>query len=109
MNEVRAREVFVGRRDHAAMGVLEPVQTRLEPVHRDPPKVNDIAPHGAFVGGNERAHQVLVFKDHIGLRDDLFTQRVFHMGLTAHSCPGLLPYLAAFIARYRKFLKSFLA
>jgi hypothetical protein len=60
-------EVFVGRRDDGAVGVLQPVEPVLQPLHRDAAHVDDIAAHLAVIGGDERAHQVAVLEDQFGV------------------------------------------
>ena len=41
---VHAGDVLVGRRQHLAVGVLEPVEPLLQPVDQHPAQVDDVAP-----------------------------------------------------------------
>ena len=55
---VGARDVLVGRRQHLAVGVLEPVEPLLQPLDEHAAQVDDVAPRGAAVGREQRAHQL---------------------------------------------------
>ena len=65
MHLVGARDVLVGRRQHLAMGVLEQVEPLLETVHQHAAEIDDVAPLGAAIGLQQRAHQLLILQDQV--------------------------------------------
>ena len=77
-------KVFVGRRNHRAMGVLEPVEPLFQPFHRDATQIDDIAAHRPFVCRYEGVHHVGIIQDDIGSGYDGLAQGVFYLGVAAH-------------------------
>ena len=67
MDLVGPRKVFISRGDHVAVRVLKPVQTCFQPVHGDAAEIDNIAPHRAFIRGDQGLHHVVVVKDDVGL------------------------------------------
>ena len=67
MDLVRARDVLVGRGQHLAVGVLEPVEPLLQPVDEDAAQVDDVAALGRAVGLEQRPHQLVVLEDQAGI------------------------------------------
>ena len=86
MNLIGAGEVFIGRRDHRPVGILQPVQPRLKPFHRDAAQIDDIGAHRAFVRRDQRAHQVAVFKDNFGFRDQPVPEVCRDARRICHAC-----------------------
>ena len=64
---VGPRKVFISRGDHVAVRVLKPVQACFQPVHGDAAQIDNIAPHRAFIRGDQGLHHVVVVKDDVGL------------------------------------------
>ena len=89
MDDIGAGKVLIGGGDDTAMGVLKPVEPRLEPIHGDAAQIDDIAAHRPLIRRDQRPHKLLVVKNHIGLRHDLFAQGFVHAGGAAHICLGL--------------------
>ncbi len=73
---VHAGDVVVGRRQHLAVGVLEPVEPVLQPLDQHPAQVDDVAAAGAAVGGEERAHQCVILEDQARVAEDLLADFV---------------------------------
>jgi len=67
---VHASDVVVGRRQHLAMGILQPVEPLLQPLDEDAAQIHDLAPVGPAVGGEQRLHQRLVLEDQVGVAED---------------------------------------
>ena len=70
-------QVFIGGRDHRPVRVFQPVQPVFQPVHRDAAQIDDIGPHRAPVGRDQRIHHVDIFQQGFGFRDDAVTQVLF--------------------------------
>ena len=77
-------EVLVGGSDHAAMSVLQPVQTAFQSFHRQAAQVNNIAAHCAFVRGDQRVHQVAVIQNEVRFSENAVAQGCFDLLRTAH-------------------------
>ena len=87
---VGAGEVFIGGGDDRTMGVLQLVESRLKPVHRDATQIDDVGAHDLFVGRDQCTHHVLIVEDHIRARDYGFAQGVFDLGCACHILLGFL-------------------
>ena len=90
MHLVGPCEVLVGGGNYRAVGVFQPIQPCLKPLHRDTAQIDDIAAHRTLVRGDQGGHKIGVLKDHFRRCDDLVPQGFVDLGAAAHAGLGLV-------------------
>lgn len=72
------------------MRIFQPVQSGFQPLHRDTAQVDNIAAHSLFIGGDQRAHDVLIIQNGLGFRYDALAHLIIKLVIATHDLPAVL-------------------